>query len=278
MRLLITLFLFALPAAADYSMPPAKDTQYLVVDSWKLKGDTLVTPDDRWRVDLFWLADRIASDLICCGDHVTAMRKYLAGLKGPLVAEMVRVDDEYFVASLRPLGPIAKKTKGGEKELRKRSAVARILMDLRLEVKLVTKTKVKRGEAIRFKVTLRNVSKKHMRKIVKPGDGSESGWREPHIFFSAQFGGVKITPNGIGRCGLFDEDWRKDVVDLKPGESIKINDWLAPAHALFRFEKDGKYKLSVHYRYTGGNDDPGRMGKIPAFEVVAEPVEIDVAG
>ena len=37
---------------------------------------------------------------------------------------------------------------------------------------------------------------------------------------------MKITPNGIGRCGLFDEDWRKDVVDLKPGESIKINDWL----------------------------------------------------
>ncbi|MHC4819733.1 MAG: hypothetical protein ACYTF8_16935, partial [Planctomycetota bacterium] len=85
---------------------------------------------------------------------------------------------------------------------------------------------------------------------------------EPHIFFSAQHGDTKIGANGIGRCGVFDDNWHKDTMELKPGASITIHEWLAPAHALFRFEKDGA----------------GPMGDIPAFEVVSQPVEIEVAG
>jgi len=278
MRALLLLCFLALPAAADYCLPPAKEIHYLVVDEWKLEKGTLVTPDDRWRVDLLWLADRINSGLICCGGYESGMRSYLAKLEGPQVAEMVRVEDHFFVASLRPLKQVAAKTTGGEKELRKRSAAARIAMDLRLEVKLVSPTKVKRGEPIRVEVTLRNVSKKNTRKIVKPGDGSESGWREPHIFFSAQHGDTKIDANGIGRCGVFDDNWHKDTMELKPGASITIHEWLAPAPALFRFEKDGAYKLFVHYRYMGGKDAAGPMGDIPAFEVVSQPVEIEVAG
>src|SRR5262245_17556119 len=133
-----------------------------------------------------------------------------------------------------------------------------------------------------------NTSKTTTHRVAKPGDGSEVGWRDPYLFYTAEQRLVDgkwaaMNRQGHARCGLFDSDWPKDVIDLKPGEKLAINEWLP--HPAFDFQYPGRVRLFGHYAYraTGGKnglprpqEERGRMAGWPLFEVVSEPLEFEV--
>ena len=167
----------------------------------------------------------------------------------------------------------------------------RIERDLALEVQLQSAKTIGPGEHIGLDISLVNKSKETTYPIVKPGDGSEVGWREPNVYFSAETQKAdgkweNVPTTGYARCGLFDSDWQKDVVHLKPGTSITLKDWLASPSAMFELQQPGQVRLYVHYRYSGGTLGKGKetkappaLGKmkgIPAFEITSAPIELEV--
>ena len=166
--------------------------------------------------------------------------------------------------------------------------------DLVLEATLTSPKTIQPGEPVRVRSRIVNRSKTVTYKLVRPGDGSESGWREPHVFFTAESldpRGVRtpVPEAGLGRCGLFDANWHDDIVSLAPGKSLDLYNWMPAAHHHLRFEREGPVELRLHYRYTRGQlgkggkaldtDRPegtGPMGAVPAFELVSAPVRFHV--
>jgi hypothetical protein len=120
-------------------------------------------------------------------------------------------------------------------------------------------------------------------RVVKPNDGSESGWREPEIYFEREVDGKWVRGGKPGRCGMFATDWQKDIVDLRPGESLLLEGYLPPDQAL-GLAKPLKARVRAVYVYRGGylhhgeddKPDPGPMGKTPPFTLVSEPVEVEI--
>ncbi|MHC4729244.1 MAG: hypothetical protein ACYS6Z_01485 [Planctomycetota bacterium] len=114
MRTLLIALLLASPAArASYFLPAVKDRHFVVADQWGLTKHTLFLKRGattyRFQVDLFWLADRIASDSICTGGYRRAMETYLKKLKAkkkrpPLVVELVNTKKQrrLFAAGVWP--------------------------------------------------------------------------------------------------------------------------------------------------------------------------------
>jgi len=133
-----------------------------------------------------------------------------------------------------------------------------------------------------------NTSKTRTHKVVKPGDGSECGWRDPWIHVSAEQRSVEgkwaaMQKLSYGRCGLFDSDWPKDVIELKPGEELALKDWYDPSR--FEFQFPGVVRLIGHYEYravSGKTGKPrpdaerGKMAGVPLFAIQSEPVEFTV--
>ena len=121
--------------------------------------------------------------------------------------------------------------------------------------------------------------------VVRPGDGSESGWREPSMYFSAEKktaqGWKNVERRPIGRCGLYNSNWQDDVVVLKPGEEIDVGVWMPTPYSYFNLS-EGTYRFRLHYNYTRGEAEkksPGSAGEIPpslvdtpAFSLVSEPL------
>jgi hypothetical protein len=125
--------------------------------------------------------------------------------------------------------------------------------------------------------------------VVRPGDGSECGWREPYVYCTVrhQVGNhdpIELKPEQYSRCGNFDGGWVRDTVLLKPGNSLPLNlvNW-------FDYQQAGRYRLQVHYEYGAGDGkksrtrfsgDPklvlGVLADIPRFEIVSNVVEFDV--
>ena len=259
MRTLALLLLALGVARADYELPVAAETSFLAAHEWKLQGESLEAAGKRYKVDLFWLADRIDSNLICCGAYDVEMRKYLGRLdrKLPVMVELVALKkgETPFVAGVWQLD------------------AGRIGKHLALVAKLEGPAERKAGEPVRLRIELENRSAVPY-KVVLPNDGSESGWREPHVFFSAKLDGRELKPKPILRCGMFAEDWKRDIVDLKPGEKIRIDDRYMPVDISIDLTKPGKLELRAHYAYKGGQPDPGAMGKTPAFELASDPVTV----
>ncbi len=161
--------------------------------------------------------------------------------------------------------------------------------DLKLVPKVFGDTRIiEAGTQPYIEFKLVNTSKTRTHKVVKPGDGSECGWRDPWVHVTAEQRGVDgswtaMQRQSFGRCGLFDWDWAKDVVELKPGAELALSDWCSPAR--FEFQYPGKVRLTGHYAYraTGGKDgkprpdaERGLMTGVPLFEVRSEPVEFEV--
>src|SRR5688572_8014740 len=91
-------------------------------------------------------------------------------------------------------------------------------------------------------------------KIVKPGDGSEVGWREPYVFWTAEARGAdgtwtSIQPSRYGRCGNYAASWEKDVVELNPGERFVLQAHLRQAQRTFDLRGKGRVRLVAHYQY-----------------------------
>ena len=81
--------------------------------------------------------------------------------------------------------------------------------DLHLVLSPVKFPWIESGENPWFEMSLVNGSRRYAYPVVEPGDGSEVGWRQPHIYFTATLtapdGATTAVPAArYGRCGLFD--------------------------------------------------------------------------
>ena len=159
---------------------------------------------------------------------------------------------------------------------------------LQVDIELEGASIVKLGEQVRFKATLRNASTTPM-VAVTPGDGSESGWREPHVHYSAEkWNGqswTEVPVRGIFRCGLYDPHWQKDVVTLSPGATLDIGAWLPGADSYFDLSP-GRYRFRLHYQYGAGGNAKGKPGPssipealrgVKSYHLVSAPVEYTVS-
>jgi hypothetical protein len=164
--------------------------------------------------------------------------------------------------------------------------------DLARDLKLVASfdgKPVPAGTAPQIGLELVNTSKANTYLVVRPGDGSEIGVREPHVHFTAESRNVQgkwePLPGFTHReCGLFDWDWPKDVVELKPGEKLLVaNKWIPTTD--FHLQQPGRVRVVGPYEYRAGRnkdgkplgtENRGRMEGVPAFAVHSEPIEFDV--
>ena len=202
----------------------------------------------------------------------------------------------FFVLLGASLVAIAGESQSGD-EVGTRSPVARprpnrpmtkaeIETDLRLEVTWTGPKVIMAGEQPRVSASLVNDSKTTTHPVVKVGDGSEMGWREPFVYWTATVDRgdgkpIPVPKNRYRRCGLFDHDWPKDAIALRPFETLPVD-----AHPLLEFQQAGRVRLQAHYVYRDNNVRPnrtnlppgqrGRMVGVPGFEVVSKPVEFDV--
>lgn len=163
----------------------------------------------------------------------------------------------------------------------------RLRADLRLEVSPAKLGPVQAGTRVWPTATLVNTSPTVGHLVVVPSGGSEVGWREPHVYWTATIDRgdgkpVPVPEDRYARCGHFDSDWQKDVVRLGPGGRLPLG-WLYPP--LIDFQQAGRVQLRAHYSYrgTGGKRaDPlpparlGRMAGVPAFEIVSDPLVFEV--
>lgn len=137
--------------------------------------------------------------------------------------------------------------------------------------------------------------------IIMPGDGSESAWREPHIYFTAEFENeqhewIQLKKHTSLRCGLFDAEWQDDTTTIDPGQKVKIYE-MAALNIIkqFNIPSKGTVRLRAHYDYKQGQHPTEHLEEIPegyreildqqakvksvyhipAFELASDWVEID---
>jgi hypothetical protein len=136
--------------------------------------------------------------------------------------------------------------------------------------------------------TLLNVAE-GPRNYVMPGDGSGVGWREPHVYYTAQ----RLDPEGnwhevekgeLGRCGLYDHDWHDEIHTLDSGETVVL-EWLPSPAWQLQLQQAGRVRLFAHYEFSAGVGFGGERGKsedlddmadVPAFHLVSAPLELEV--
>jgi len=161
--------------------------------------------------------------------------------------------------------------------------------DLALQLALKSPTTIQVGEHVDVNIVLRNQSYDTAYPVVASGDGSEAGWREPYIYFTATLdigNGVSkpVPPAFYARCGNFDRNWQKDARVLEPGEELPLDIGSSRPSTMLKFEEPGHVRLVAHYSYRAGivarsaNQVvvAGLMAGVPAFELVSAPVEFDV--
>ena len=163
--------------------------------------------------------------------------------------------------------------------------------DLRLQVDAKNVKVLQAGTSPRLVVELVNTSKTVTYPVVKPGDGSEMGWREPHLYWTAIIDRGDGKPSEVpqaryARCGLFAWDWPKDASRLKPGEKLSMRCDPFLECQLVEFQRAGHVRLQAHYAYRAGKGKKGGSGLegkqlglmegVPAFEIVSAAVLFDV--
>jgi len=144
-----------------------------------------------------------------------------------------------------------------------------------------TTTSVEVTAPVLFDLTLTNRTSEPM-VVMRPGDGSEWGWRTPYIerIIRDETGKVVTWPVG-GRCGNTDPMLKEDMAMLQPGESVtwKNGAWIRD----FSYTP-GKYTVSLAYHHDpaveflfAGADMPGLepMRQSKPFSVVTNAVNIE---
>jgi len=166
-----------------------------------------------------------------------------------------------------------------------------LVAKLQMNANAAAKT-VNIGEPIKLSARIRNVSRKTVYYVIKSGDGSEVGWREPYVYYTAKIDIGESTWKDVPkprimRCGNYDFNWQKDLVALKPGEEVSILDWIPSARTMLDLQEAGRVRLYLHYAYRAGQFDlhrepgkpahiPKQMKRIPAFELVSAPIEFEM--
>jgi len=247
MRILLACLLLAAPVLAK---PPEAP---FIADDWQIEGDTLhferLLSGEPVRTSLSINRAELARRLEIKEE---AVPEYLKGLdpKLPIIIE----PGFYKTRSVVCIWSVT------EEQLRR---------DLHLELTPTLEVKlVNAGKAVH--------------RVVKPNDGSESGWREPEIYFEREVEGKWVRGGKPGRCGMYAHDWQKDIVELAPGRVLPLEGYL-PLDMAFGLAKPYKVKVRAVYVYRGGHGSkgvhgelkPGAMGKTPPFTLVSEPVEVE---
>ena len=149
-----------------------------------------------------------------------------------------------------------------------------------IAVELKTATAVvKKGQFPRFTIEVVNRSGREIT-LVKPGDGSDCGWRTPLVSWSVE--GVK--PGRFARCGNVNPLRPNEVFTLKPGQRASLSEWVGAP------QLPGKGTYTVRFRYENrprlkwsglplGKHDEGAMARVRASTpaaAVSNPVRIEV--
>jgi hypothetical protein len=135
-----------------------------------------------------------------------------------------------------------------------------------------------------FEVVLANGSKDRAYPVVLSSDGSEVGWREPHVFYTVE----KRTPRStawqpaperpLARCGNYDEDWGKDVVSLEPGRSVVLP-WFR-FYNVWDLEDATELRVVAHYTYGEHAKDLRKVVPVlhtmPAYTLASNALELKV--
>ena len=134
-----------------------------------------------------------------------------------------------------------------------------------IAVELKTATPVvRKGQFPRFTIEVVNRSRQEVI-LVRPGDGSECGWRTPLVSWLVE--GVK--QRGMARCGNVNSLRPNEVFTLKPGQRVSLGEWVgaphlpAPGFYTIRFRYENKPGL----KWSGvplGRHDEGAMARVRA--------------
>ncbi len=182
-----------------------------------------------------------------------------------------------------PLPPARAAVWNGDRPTRRQ-----IEADLRVRVELKGPRTIQAGTEPWVSSTLVNTSLTRTHRVVRPGDGSDPGWREPHVYWTATLDRgdgkpVPVPQAEYARCGNFAGDWPTDAMPLGPRGEIPLDSWSGP---LPDFQQAGRVRLRRHYAYQAGKGrrsrclveagELGLMEGVPSFEIVSAPVEFDV--
>ena len=127
------------------------------------------------------------------------------------------------------------------------------------------------------------------RRYVQPGDGSAVGWREPHVYYTAQRQladgqWVDVETGDLGRCGLYDHDWHDEIATLDAGASVEL-EWLPSPAWQLQLQQAGRVRLFAHYEFSAGagfetgrgaSEDLAEMAGVPAFHLISAPLELEI--
>jgi hypothetical protein len=160
---------------------------------------------------------------------------------------------------------------------------AEVERDLKLELSRPTTEPFEQGINAKLRTVLRNDAKDRAYSVVISSDGSQAGLREPHAWFELEVrrrGEAFHAPPPVhyAWCGLFDEDWQKDIVTLGPGESRTLP-WL---EFYFRPELDGadEARVTAHYSYGEHAKDrralPPALHSMPAYAIESRPLVLAI--
>lgn len=155
--------------------------------------------------------------------------------------------------------------------------------DLVLTLRRTTAEPFELSRNPRFEVVLANRSRDRAYPIVLSNDGSESGWREPHVWYTVErklAGATWETAPALpgGRCGLYARDWEKDVRTLAP-ETEVVLPWFH-FYEQWALEEATHLRVVAHYAYGDHAKDlrkvPPALHMIPAYEIASKPMELAV--
>jgi hypothetical protein len=112
-----------------------------------------------------------------------------------------------------------------------------------IAVELKAAPGVKKGQRPKFVVEVVNTSDKEIT-LVKPGDGSDCGWRTPVIAWAVE----GVRPTRLARCGNINALKADEVFALKPGQRAPLGDWVG----FPTLPGPGKYKVRFRYENKPG--------------------------
>ncbi len=125
--------------------------------------------------------------------------------------------------------------------------------------------------------------------MVKPGDGSMDGRREPTFRLEVEQQSVDgewtAGPGQFtGGCGVYDANWLDEIIELKPGQRAEVGEWTY--YPFGQWQRAGPHRVRLHYEFDArpayasfGSDlniGFGPMTGYPAFTILSEYVEFEV--
>lgn len=159
------------------------------------------------------------------------------------------------------------------------------VVDLRVDLEITTESPIASGGPLEVEATLINTSETATYFVVPVSDGSEMGWREPHVSVAIEFRGEDgwegLESRGIARCGLYDFEWWTQTVELRPGGATTFGPWMSQLSVQFDLARAGEYRIQLHYDYdpsavTAPTVAPPEVG--PAFQLTSDWVRFEVEG